>query len=76
MAVDLTTVPNYSDAQILSVLRMALVNSALAQGYSINGRSLNRMSGTEIQNLINLYEWRITRAASGMFSVARFRPPE
>lgn len=74
--VDLTTVPNYSDAQILTVLRMALVNSAFATGYTMNGKQMSQMSGAEIQRLIGEYEWRAYRATNGLFVAAQNRDPE
>jgi len=74
--VDLSTVPNFSDAQILQVLRMALVNSAFATGYSMNGKQMTQMGGAEIQKLISEYEWRVARATSGLFVAGQNRDPE
>jgi len=74
--IDLNCVPNYSDAQILQVLRMSLVNAAFATNYTMNGKVVGQMSGAEIQKLIGEYEWRIARANNGLFVVAQNRDPE
>jgi hypothetical protein len=74
--IDLTSVQIFSDAQVLQILRMALVNSAFAKEYSANGKSVSQMSGAELQALIETYEWRIYRQNQGMFVVAANRPPE
>jgi hypothetical protein len=59
MAIDITSIAAYTDAQILTVLRASLINAAIAQEYSIGGRSVARMNGKEIQDLINVYEARV-----------------
>lgn len=74
--IDLSTVPNFTDQQILTVLRMSLVNAAFATNYTMNGKVITQMSGGEIQKLIAEYEWRIARAQNGLFVIAQNRCPE
>ncbi len=76
MPVDPSSIPSYSDADILKVLRLSLVNTALAKGYTVNGRSVEKMSGREIQDLIQEYEWRVYRATNGIFQAGATRPAE
>jgi len=62
MAINTTEIQEFTDAEILKVLRMSLVNSAIASQYSISGRQLIRASPRVIQELIGIYEGRIAAA--------------
>lgn len=75
MAINVTDIGTYSDADILKVLRSALVDSVLAMSYSINGRSLGRASPEQIQKLIEIYEDRVAAANGGDILLARFGNP-
>lgn len=78
MAVDVSTIDEYTDAEILKVLRSALISAAIAQSYSIGGRQLNRMSGRQIQSLIEIYERRVASSADDNAGIAlvRFGTPQ
>jgi hypothetical protein len=64
MAITVADLQTFTDAEILVVLRCALVNSALVSQYSIGGRQLIRMSAKQVQELIEVYEARIQSAAN------------
>jgi hypothetical protein len=77
MAINTSTIQTFSDQDILNALRLALVSAALVgPEYTVNGRSIRRMSGKEIQGLIGEYEWRVYRQQSGIFVVGATRPAE
>lgn len=79
MAIDLNDIQTFTDAQILLVLRASLVSSAIASQYSIGGRQIIRMSGTQIQALIDVYEQRVSAAAvegGGGDVLVRFGEPQ
>jgi hypothetical protein len=65
MAVTVSDIADYTDAEILKVLRSALVDAVIATQYSIGGRQLIRMGGTQIQALIDVYEERVNNAGLG-----------
>jgi hypothetical protein len=65
VAIDINNVPEYTDADILKVLRAALVNSATAQAYSYDGLMLSRYNPEQIHRLIRLYEDKIATANGG-----------
>lgn len=64
MAITVADIQTFTDAEILVVLRCALVNSALVSQYSIGGRQLIRMSAKQIQELIEIYEARVDSSAN------------
>lgn len=72
--INTVNIQTFTDQDILNVLRMSLVSSAIAKENSYGGRSLAQHSVAEIQGLIREYEWRIYRATEGMFVVAQNRP--
>ncbi len=65
MAVNISDIAEYTDAEILKVLRRALIDSAFAQNYSIGGRQLNRATPLQLQKLIEVYESRIQASTDG-----------
>ena len=62
--VDINTIQTYTDDQIVTILRAALIDTAFAKNYAINGRQIGRMSGDEIQKLIDVYERRVEAVAN------------
>ena len=73
---NLADITDWSDAEILKVLRNALLDSAIATQYSIRGRQLIRSSPTVIQSLIEIYERRVAEADPNVSTsaVAVFAP--
>ncbi len=63
MSVNIAAIDNYTDAEIVKVLRSSLVSAAIAQNYSIGGKQLNRASVGQIQQLIEIYEARVQAAS-------------
>lgn len=78
MAVTVANLNTYTDAEILKVLRSALVDAAIAQSYSINGRNLSRLNATQLQSLIEIYEARVEAASTttgGHIATVKFGGP-
>ncbi len=67
-----------SDTEILAAINdaiLAIVTGRTAS-YSINGRSLTKLSLSELQEMKSKYEARIAAASGGMFTVSQFRDAE
>ena len=73
MGVNVSNLDEYSDADILKVLNKALVDTAFARSYSINGRSLDRHPLSEIHRLKKEYERRVAASKGKGSRVARAR---
>lgn len=71
MPIDLDSVQTFTDAEIVKVLRRAMVDAAIAEHYAVGGKSLARFSPVEIQKLIEVYESRVAAASAG---TDRMRP--
>jgi hypothetical protein len=61
-AINVTNLQTFTDAEIVTVLRAALVSAAIAQSYSIGGKTLARIGADSIQKLIGEYEMRTVAA--------------
>jgi hypothetical protein len=70
-------IQTFTDADIVIILRRALVDSLFAKSYKIGERSLDRMTATELNNLLAVFERRVIEAANGgnMIAFANFNPP-
>jgi hypothetical protein len=78
MAITIVDIQTFTDAEILVVLRCALVNASLVSQYSIGGRQLIRASPKQIQELIETYEARIddaTNASGGGIALVQYGEP-
>ncbi len=59
MSINLANTQTFTDSDILTILRAALVNAAISKMYRINNRELEHMSAKDIQGLVAEYERRI-----------------
>lgn len=64
MAIDVSSVQTFTDAQLLVLYRNALAAVTVGQSYSINGRSMTRADLPEIRETIDWLEARIQNAAA------------
>lgn len=70
MAIDPDDISTYTDAEIVKALRAALVNTAVARQYSLNGRSLEHWSPEEINKVLVIFETRVANASGGRGTTA------
>lgn len=73
MSISVSEIQSFSDADILKVLRKALVSASLAQGYSFEGRRLDRATPAELQGLIEKYERRVANQLAASRPMRRRR---
>ena len=63
--IDLTQIPSYTDAQLLSAFRYGLLQLAISEEVTIAGRTVRRSQLPEIQKTIIWLENRIAAAGGG-----------
>lgn len=71
MSINVATLPDYSDADVLKVYRWALVNNAAGETRTINGRSITFPAADKIMEIIGLIEMRIQAAGGGTSAMGR-----
>lgn len=78
MAID-TNVQTFTDAELLAMFRLALVNVSTGQSYAINGRALTRADLSQIRETIEWLEERVNAAsteAQGGLALVRYGEPQ
>ena len=76
---DLSTIPNYTDAQLLAAFRYGLLQLAISEEVSIAGRTLRRSQLPEIRQTIQWLETRIADLGGGVggqIALAEFSQPD
>ena len=76
MAIDIGSIQTFTNAQLAVIYRSAAVNAALAQQYSVGGKSLSRFSPKELNAMADAHEAAAARESRGSCSLAQFRDPE
>jgi hypothetical protein len=76
MSIDVGSLQTFTNAELAIIYRSAAVNAAIAQQYSIGGRSLSRFSPKELNAMADAHAAAAARETRGSCSLAQFRNPE
>jgi hypothetical protein len=76
MAVDLSTLPSYTDAELLKAVRYAIAQVLVGgQSITLMGRTFTRADLTELQKIAEVLQEKVDQAASAtgtLTALARF----